>query len=342
MNFCAGLGRCKKSLVALMAVMAGFAVPAAFAAGSPAGTPIPNSVTLSYSIAGRAANTVTAVAPVVVVAEVINLVLTWQDGTPVAVNSPDLGMALSFVLTNTGNGTETFRLARNNVIAGDQFDPANAAAGAIYLESGVQAGFQASGPNADTLYQPGINDPVLAADASRAVYVFSSIPAALATGALGNVSLTASSATVGAPGARPGATLAGLGQGGVDAVVGGGRGQASAQGSYIVSGISLNLLKTVVAVRDSLGGGLVMPGSVLTYRVVLSLTGVGIAENFSFADPLPVSTTYVPASITVDGAARSDAADTDNASFAAGVVSVLFGNTTVPATRVIEFKVTVN
>ena len=125
-------------------------------------------------------------------------------------------------------------------------------------------------------------------------------------------------------------------------MVGGSRGQASIQGSHIVSGISLSLVKTVVAVRDTLGGGLVMPGSVLNYRVVLSLTGVGTAENFSFADPLPASTTYVPASITVDGAGRSDAADTDNANFATGTVSVLFGNTTVPATRVIEFKATVN
>ena len=329
-------------MVTLVAAMAGLCAPASFAAGSPAGTLIPNSATLTYSIAGGTKGTVTAVARVVVVAEVINLVLTWQDGTPVAVNSPDLGKALSFVLTNTGNGSEPFRLARNNVISGDQFDPANAAAGAIYLESGAQAGFQSTGPNADTLYQPGVNDPVLAADASRAIYLVSSIPAAQATGALGNVGLVASSATAGAPGVRPGTVLAGLGQDGVDAVVGGSRGQAGTQGSYIVSGILLSLFKTVVAVRDTLGGALIMPGSVLTYRVVLGLTGVGTAENFAFADPLPASTTYVPASITVDGAARSDAADADNTSFAAGAISVLFGNTAVPATHVIEFKATVN
>ena len=342
MNFFASFNCGEKCLVALLAVMAGFCASESFAAGSPAGTLIPNAATLTYSMAGGAATVVTAVAPVVVVAEVINLVLTWQDGTPVAVNSPDLGKALSFVLTNTGNGPETFRLVRNNSVAGDQFDPANAAAGAIYLESGAQAGFQATGPNADTLYQPGVNDPVLAADASRTIYLFSSIPAALATGAVGHVDLAASSATAGAPGARPGTALAGLGQGRVDAVVGASRGQAGTQGSYIVSGISLSLLKTVVAVRDTLGGGLVMPGSVLTYRVVLSLTGAGTAEKFSFADPLPTSTTYVPASITVDGAARSDAADADNTSFAGGAISVLFGNTAVPATHVIEFKATVN
>ena len=280
--------------------------------------------------------------PVVVVAEVIELVLTWQDASSVPVNSPDPGKSLDFVLTNTGNGTETFQLSRNNQLTGDQFDPANAAAGAIYLESGAQAGFQSTGPNADIVYQPGINDPVLAAGASRHVYVFSSIAPSLSIAALGKVSLAASSATPGAPGALPGTTLAGLGQGGVDAVVGGSRGQASALGSYIVSGISLSLVKTMAAVRDTLGGPLVMPGSVLTYRIMLALTGAGIAENFSFADPLPASTTYLPGSITVDGAVRSDTNDTDNAGFSANTVSVLFGNTPVPATRVIEFKVTVN
>jgi len=325
-----------------MAVMACLAAPVVFAAGSAAGTPIANSATLSFSIGSQAATSITAVAPVIVVAEVINLALTWQDATPVAVNSPDPGKALSFVLTNTGNGTETFRLSRNNVIAGDQFDPANATSGAIYLESGAQAGFQASGPNADTAYQPGSNDPTLAANASLAVYVFSSIPAALATGAIGKVSLAASSATTGASGAPPGTTLAGLGAGGVDAVVGGSRGQASAQGGYIVSGISLNLIKTVAAVRDTAGGTLVMPGSVLTYRILLGLTGTGIAENFSFCDPLPASTTYLPGSITVDGVARTDGSDADNASFATNEIQVAFGNTVVPATHVIEFKATVN
>lgn len=338
----ARIGRWRNCLGCLLAVMAGFAVPAAFAAGTPAGTPIPNAATLTYSIGGRPAVSVTAAAPNVIVAEVINVVLIWADGTPVAVNSPDTGKALTFVLTNTGNGTEAFRLERNNLITGDQFDLGNAAGGAIYLENGAQAGFQASGPNADIAYVPGLNDPVLAADTSRTVYVLSNVPAAQANGALGNVSLTASSTTPGAAGARPGATLAGLGQGGVDAVVGGSRAQSSATGGYVVAAMLLNLVKTVAAVRDPQGGILIMPGTLLTYRMVLTLTGTGIAENFSFTDPLPASTTYVPASITVDGAARSDAADTDNASFAAGVVSVLFGNIPAPATHAIEFKATVN
>ena len=323
--------------------MTALAVPFAFAAGTPANTPISNSATLTYFLGGQPAAPITAVAPTLYVAEVINVVLVWQDAAPLAVNAPDVGRALTFVVTNTGNGSEAFALARNNLIAGDQFDPVNAAGGAIYLESGAQAGFQASGPNADIPYLTGLNDPVLAADASRVVYVVSDIPTALALGALGNLSLSANSTTPGAAGAQPGTSLAGLGQGGVDAVVGGSRAQSNAVGGgYIVSGMSLSLLKTVALVRDPLGGSLVMPGSVLTYQVVLTLTGTGVAQNLSFTDPIPANTTYVPASITVDGAARSDALDADNAGFAAGAVGVVFGNTPAPATRIVEFKVTVN
>ena len=334
--------RAGNCLAALLAAVAGLVTFNASAAGTPAGSPITNSATLTYSIGGQVGVPLTAVARAITVAELINVVLTWQDGTPVSVNSPDPGKALAFLLTNTGNGLETFRLTRNNAIAGDQFDPVSVPAGAVFLENGLQAGFQATGPNADTPYVAGVNDPTLAADASRTIYVYSTVPAAQATGALGYASLTTASTTAGAPGAVPGATLAGLGQGGVDAVVGGSRAQAVAQGTYIVSGIALSVVKAVVAVQDPRGGALVMPGAVLTYRVTLALTGAGIADNLSFTDPLPLATTFVPASITVDGAARTDALDTDNASFAAGAVAVVFGNTAAPATRVIEFKATVN
>ena len=336
--FCTG----RTGRVCLVAAMTALALPYAFAVGTPANTPISNAATLTYLFDGRPAAPITVVAPTFYVAEVINVVLVWQDATPLAVNAPDVGQALTFVVTNLGNGSEAFGLARNNLIAGDQFDPVNAAGGALYLESGAQSGFQASGPNADLLYVAGVNDPVLAADASRVVYVVSDSPTALANGVIGKISLGARATTPGAPGALPGTSLASLGQGGVDAVVGGSRALSNAIGSYLVSGVSLTLLKTVTFVRDPLGGSLIMSGSLLSYQVVLTLKGTGIAENLSFADPLPSGTTYMPASITVDGTTRSDAADADNAGFAAGAVGVLFGNTPVPAIRVIGFKVTVN
>ena len=45
------------------------------------------------------------------VAELINVTLVSQDAANVAVGSPDSNRALSFLLTNTGNGPETFSLA---------------------------------------------------------------------------------------------------------------------------------------------------------------------------------------------------------------------------------------
>jgi uncharacterized repeat protein (TIGR01451 family) len=329
-------------VLCLVGVFAAAGTSSVQASGTAAGTRIPNSVTLTYSVNGQVASPATASAPVVVVAELINVVLTRQDGSLVTVSSPDTGRTLSFLLTNTGNAIHTFRLVRNNALAGDQFDPVSAAGSAIYLESGAQPGFQASGPNADTPYLPGQNDPALAADASRMIYLLSNIPPSQGTGAVGNVSLTAGSTTAGAAGSAPGTGLPGQGQGGGMAVVGGSRAQAVVTNGYVVSGLLSSLVKTVAVVRDPAGGSLVMPGAELTYRIVLTLTGTGVAENLALSDPLPASTSYVPGSLSVDGVARTDAADADNANYAAGVIRIAFGDTPAPATRVIEFKTIVN
>ena len=312
-------------------------------AGVPAGTVISNAVSLNYSVGGVGAVATSNTASIVV-AEIINLTLTVQDAAPVTVNAPDASRAITVLLTNTGNGGEAFSLSRNNALPGDQFDPVNAIVGAIFLESGAQAGFQASGPNADTLYVPGVNDPVLAADASRLMYVVSDIPVGVALGGLGNVGISASALTPGASGAVPGTTLPGLGAGGVDAVVGGSRATATVTGSYIVSGFIVTVVKSVVGVLDPRGGALIMPGSVLTYRVVLTITGTGAANNLAFSDPLPAETTYNAGSIKVNGASRTDAVDADSAEYtvATRTVSARFGNTPSPASHTIEFQVTVN
>lgn len=325
-------------LASLLCALACTGAPA-HAMGTPAGTQILNSVTLTYSQAGRS-GTATASAPPVVVAREITVVVTSQDSAPVPSGSPDTGRPLAFVVTNTGNGTDSFSLARNNSIGGDQFDPASAPAGDIWIESGAQPGFQASGPNADIAYTPGVNDLQLAADASRVVYLVSVIPPGQPTGAFGKASLTATSTTPGAAGAAPGTVVGTVA--GVQVVVGPGSGRSTATGSYLVSGVSIGLAKSVAAVRDPDGGTRVMSGAVITYRLVVSIVGTGIANGVAVSDPLPAALTYVPASITVDGTARTDAADADEATFTAGAVQLAFGSIAAPATRVIEFKATVN
>jgi uncharacterized repeat protein (TIGR01451 family) len=303
---------------------------------------IQNTATVTYSIGGGPQQSAITPPASFTVAELINVTLVWQDAANVAVGSPDSNRALTFLVTNTGNGPETFSLARNNAVAGDNYDPANGSAGAIFLESGLQPGFQASGPNADTLYVAGSNNPALAADAGRIVYVVSNTPAALPTGSVGRVELSVAATTPGAAGSAPGTTLVGLGQGGVDAVVGSTRALVRQTGGYIVSGVAVILAKSVVSVVDPAGGTTVRSGSIVTYRIVLSVNGGGTADNLALDDPIPANTTYVSNSITVNGTARTDVVDADSAEFSSGAVKVRFGNTAAPISHTVEFRVTVN
>jgi uncharacterized repeat protein (TIGR01451 family) len=322
-----------------VALLLGAAFPAAvLAAGTPAGTLIPNSAVLTY-VHNGVPTRVTAASAAVVVARVVGVAVTWQDATAVLAATPDTLRPLAFMVTNTGNGPDTFALARGNTLTGNQFDPADAPQAGIWLESGAQAGFQASGPNADIPYLAGANDITLAADASRLAYAVSSIPAGLTTGASGKALLVARSVVAG-DATRAGTQVASAG--GVPVVIGAGGPQASAAGSYLVSTVAVGIAKSVQAVADPLGGTLVMSGSVLTYRLVLTVSGAGTASNLVVSDPLPDTLAYVPGSLTVDGTARTDAADADEGSFAAGALQVLFPSLTAPASRVIQFQATVH
>lgn len=308
------------------------------AAGTPAGTVIGNTATLNYSIAGTPATT-NASSSDVVVGKVLSVVVTWQDAAPVTASSPEARRPLAFLVTNTGNAAEPYRLSRADNLSGDQFDPVPSAPASLWLESGAQAGFQATGPNADIVYTPGVNDPTLAADAGRIVYLVSDIPAGQATGATGRSTLGATATTPGAAAAPPGTLLGTFG--GVQTVVGA-AGSAAATGSYLVAGVAVGVAKSVVAVRDPTGGNRVVTGSVLTYRIVLSITGIGSADALAVSDPLPAGLSYVAGTLRVDGAPRTDAGDADGAAFAANTVTADFGSVTAPAQRVLEFQATVN
>ncbi|MDZ4254205.1 MAG: DUF11 domain-containing protein [Sulfuritalea sp.] len=318
------------------------AAQAVWALGTPAGTSIANSASLSYMVGPGVPAVATSNTVTLRVDEVIQPLLTWQDAAPVAVSTPASDSVLSFLLTNAGNGSESFALARINgppPLPPGNYTPQNGSIGSIYLESGLQAGFQASGPNADTAYVAGTNDPALAPDASLIVYVISDTPS-VAANAQGKVLLNAAALTPGAAGAAPGTGLAGLGQGGGFAVVGSSGAQANATGIMIASGIGLLIAKTVQSVLDPQGTAVVMSGSVLTYRIATTLSGAGTASNLTITDPLPAGTTYVPGSIAVNGLARSDAADADNAQYivATRTVSVALGNVAAPANILITLR----
>lgn len=313
--------------------------PVAQAAGTAAGTPIANTATLSYSIGGEIKAPITSAPAMVMVDELIALTLSWQDGAAVSVNSPAANTPLSFALTNTGNGTESFTLSRNNALAGDQYDPVSSAV-SIYIESNGTPGLQ-TGVGGDTVYVGSITLPANAPASSVIVYVLSDTPAGLVSGNQGDVQLSAASATPGASGAALGSVLNGVGDGGVDAVVGAPLAQASATGRYQVGGMVVSISKTLVSPANPAD---LLPGAVLSYRLVLTLAGSGSASGLLLSDPIPAEVSYVAGSATLSGplscAPCTDAADGDPVSFVANTLSATLGNVSAPASFTLEFQTT--
>lgn len=311
---------------------------AAWAGGTPAGRLIGNTAVVNYTSYGTTYQA-TASAPQFAVAQLLSVALTWQDASPAAVKTPDTLRPLAFRVTNTGNGIDTFVLARDNAVGGNAFNPIDSPQGAIWLESGARPGLQTSGPNADVVYAPGSNDITLAPDASQVVYLSSSIPAGLATGAAAQAALLARS--ISAPPGSVAGQQVGV-QSGVALIAGPGRARSAANGSYLVSTVSVGMTKAVTSVVDGRGGTQVMSGAVLTYRLTVTVSGSGTANNLVVTDPLPPQLTYLPGSLTVDGVPRTDVADGDDSSFTNGTVRTVLSAVAAPQVRVIEFKATVN
>jgi uncharacterized repeat protein (TIGR01451 family) len=305
----------------------------AWALGTPAGTPIANTATVDWSV-GPGTFTQSSTTQFVV-DELVNVVVTLQSVSPVAVTSPDTNRQLAFLVSNTGNGTESFSLVLDPVQAGEQFDPTNAR---LYLDTNGSTVYE---PGVDPLYQPGVNDPAIAADAARLVFALCDVPASRVNGDLGNATLRATSQT----GSGAGTIVIGGGTGGADAVIGAGGGTSVSLGGYLVSDLAVSVVKSAV-VLDLGGGSAPAPGSRITYTLQVNVGGTGNVANLVITDPLPPFTTYVASSLLLNGAPLSDAVDADAGDFggtAPNRVTVTLGSVaggSLP--RTISFAVTIN
>ncbi len=303
----------------------------AFALGTPAGTVVTNTATVTY-VVGASAYTQSANSAFTV-DERVDVVVTWQDAAPVAVAPADVDRLLTFLLTNAGNGNEAFALVVDALVLGDQFDPTNAR---VYIDSNASGVYE---PGVDPLYVAGVNDPLLAADASRLVFVLADIPPATLNGERGDAELEATSLS----GGVTGTIVAGAGDGGTDAVIGGGT--SAVIGSYLVSDLFVSIAKTAV-VTDLGGGATPAPGSTITYTLVVTPNGTGTLANVVITDALPPFTSYVAGSLTLDAVSLTDAVDGDAGDFGgttANQVTVALGNVaggSLPQT--ITFAVTID
>jgi uncharacterized repeat protein (TIGR01451 family) len=318
-----------------LAAAVGAALPlAASALGTAAGTNIQNTATVNFSIGGTPSSA-TSNTTSVAVAEIVDVAIALQSATS-SVAAGATGETLVFLVTNAGNSTETFALALDSVLVGDDFDPVPAVP-SLYFDADGSGDL--SGP--DTPYVPGANDPALAADASVRVIAVNDIPAGLADGLRGRSELTATAATgTGAPGT----VYAGLGPGGVDAVIGTSGGTAAVFGEYLVGDIQLSAIKSLT-VQDPFGGSRPVPGATIAYQVVVTASGSGTALGAGFSDAIPANTTYVAGSLRLNGAALTDAADGDAGAFTgapAGVAVSLGDLAAAAGPQTIVFSVTID
>lgn len=301
----------------------------ASAAGVSAGSTIANTATATYSD-GASTQTVDSNTVSILVDELLDVAVTSLDGGDVTLGSG--GAALSFQITNSGNGQEAFALAVNSALTGDDFDPAITQ---VAYDSNGNGVYDAG---VDTVIGPGANTPSIDPDATLRIFVVSQLSGSPADGDTADVRLTASAAT---GSGTAGTVFAGQGEGGGDAVVGAGTAEDEDEGTLVASLGTVSLVKSA-AIVDPFGGSEAVPGATVTYSLVANVAGSGSVSGLAVTDPIPAGTTYSPNSLTLDGAALTDAAGDDSGEADGSEISVDLGTVAGGTSRTITFAVTLD
>ncbi|MBP6378815.1 MAG: DUF11 domain-containing protein [Sphingorhabdus sp.] len=300
---------------------------AAWAAGTLAGTNIENIATASYDT-GSGTIDIQSNTSVILVDELLDVTVSSSTPGDVPTTPGATNAVITYRVTNNGNGPETFGLTPNVANSGDDFDPTLAQ---IVIDTNNNGVYD---PGVDTVYVAGTNDPLLSPDQSITIFVLTNIAPTQANGERANVSLVAA-ATTGT--GAPGTTFAGAGEGGGNAVVGSSGADGEASGFLRVDAASVALAKSAT-VADPFGGTNAVPGATITYTILATVSGAGTLNNLVINDPVPVGTTYVAGSITLQAASLTDAADVDAANFNGTRVSVQLGNVPAGQTRTVTFQ----
>ncbi|MFC1800150.1 hypothetical protein ACFL2Z_04480 [Candidatus Eisenbacteria bacterium] len=101
------------------------------AQSTPACTDIVNQATATYMI-GAEEFTKDSNPTSTLVAQLLDVSVVWQDVASITVSPGDAGQVLTFLVTNTGNATDSFLLEGLSILPDDDFNPI---LGDIYLDS---------------------------------------------------------------------------------------------------------------------------------------------------------------------------------------------------------------
>lgn len=283
-------------------------------AGTRAGTGIANTATLSWndgtdrSIPSNTVSLLTAeILDVAIVAEHPGIAVTPGDAA-----------AVSFVVTNTGNGAEDFALT----FASDQ---AGVAVTRVAVDRDDDGVYDAA---KDGLLASG----TLSLAPGQALRIFVLVDGAQVGAA---TQVTASVAAKSGSGA-PGTVFAGAGDNGSDAVIGTTGAAASAR-TLLTPPAGLPGLVKAQSVFAPDGSTRAVRGAIITYRLVATFPSA--ARGIAIDDPIPAGTAYVPGSLLLDDRALTDAADADPGTVDAAAVHVALGAAAAASTRTVQFSV---
>jgi len=336
-------------LFALVMFAAG--MQTAMAVGTASNTTIANTATVDYQVSGFAQATVTSNNETFLVDNRVDLTVANVAGTNVLPSSTD--QPLTFTVTNTGNTTQGYALTATNG-AGD-FNMGNIR---IYIDDGDNIW---EGIGTETLYVAATNAFDLAANATSVnVYVVADTPGTPTNGQTSDIDLLATTLNAGTTTVTTGLTDADPNTAGVDVVFGDAAGtvdivedgQHSAVGTYTIAITPLTLVKSSVVAEDPFNGTTnpkAIPGARITYTLLVTNPGATDATTVVVVDDIPANTTYVAESITLGGAAQTDAEDSgvpvDNSDWNVtnpGAITVNVGTLGAAASVTITFDVTIN
>ena len=290
------------------------------AKGVPAGTQIVNVAELTYKVGTSDFNT-TSNTLVDVVDQVIDLEINCQDTSSVIVQDGENQRALTFRLSNIGNGTDKLALTHETNATSD-FTVNNPL---IYIDSNGNGLF-------DSAIDQQINDINLSADTNATLFFVSDMPSDnFASGSQSANGIEARS-TIGGSGI-PGTAIDLGSYFAVDGIRGG------VESDLCV--YELSTIKVVLEKSATLSSEKLFTGTIVHYAIEVKVEGEGTVQSVVVKDAIPSGTSYVANSIKLDGVSLSDA---DH--IVSGVVEVPVGEitqtTAVQPIYIVEFDVKVD
>ncbi|VAW89873.1 hypothetical protein MNBD_GAMMA18-777 [hydrothermal vent metagenome] len=317
-----------RSSIRALAVTVGaimiFATSSGAMAATASGIVIANTASVDYEVGGLNQTDVISNSVDFTVDAKVDLTVAGTGGN-LNISPGASGQVLHYTVHNTGNEMFDYSLAFT-ADAGDNF---NATAVAVYVDA-----------NGNNTYDPGIDTATsidnLAADITISVFVVGDIPLSVTDTQVATYHLRAT--TLLSTGLPVPAEPASDTEDSKDYVYADTQGTDTANDiardkihsaslDYVVQSATIDVAKSN-SVDDGLTGPtgeFYIPGGTVTYTITVTNNGGTDADNVVLADAAPTDTTYVADSVTLNTVSKTDAADIDEVTVVAGVITVNVG-----------------